>query len=251
MLGEDDTNPSKGAELHEFSCNLFEFRPRELFCNRTVKPLALAVASEQVPLDASTGSQIVCFADKLRYSAGRLDRAVCDITPDCVGLVALPAAIEIVPGGKLYIDIGGAAICLSDVEGDLAFGKGIENRFCEISQTKAPLYVTNGDSQTARYVLLGFALVQGGAVTTTFIGGRHGFTDEVFGQTDFFSERRFFVIAHTGINHGVLWQLATFDELCDSAPASAASVDIEDRFLVGSRADDDGLQKAICVDRDR
>src|SRR3546814_2114861 len=128
MLGEDDTNPSKGAELHEFSCNLFEFRPRELLCNRTIKPLALAVASEQVPLNASTGSQIVCFADKLRYSAGRLDRAVCDITPDCVGLVALPAAIKIVPGGKLYIDIGGAAICLSDVEGDLAFGKGIENR---------------------------------------------------------------------------------------------------------------------------
>src|SRR3546814_14554829 len=24
MLGEDDTNPSKGAELHEFSCHLFE-----------------------------------------------------------------------------------------------------------------------------------------------------------------------------------------------------------------------------------
>src|SRR3546814_16760525 len=71
MLGEDDTNPSKGAELHEFSCNLFEFRPRELLCNRTIKPLALAVASEQVPLNASTGSQIVCFADKLRYSAGR------------------------------------------------------------------------------------------------------------------------------------------------------------------------------------
>src|SRR3546814_432964 len=120
-----------------------------------------------------------------------------------------------------------------------------------ISQTKAALYVTNGDPKTARDVFLGFALVQGGAVTTAFIGGRHGFTDEVFGQTDFFSERRFFVIAHTGINHGVLWQLATFDELCDSAPASAASVDVEHRFLVGSRADDDGLQKAICVDRDR
>src|SRR3546814_4943997 len=46
MLGEDDTNPSKGAELHEFSCNLLAFRPRELLCNRTSKPLALARAEE-------------------------------------------------------------------------------------------------------------------------------------------------------------------------------------------------------------
>src|SRR3546814_2836974 len=82
-------------------------------------------------------------------------------------------------------------VCSSDlVESDFPFGKRIENGLCEIGQTKPPLDVSDSDAQTARHVFLGFALIQGGAVTTAFIGGRHGFADEVFGQTDLFCERR-------------------------------------------------------------
>src|SRR3546814_19904752 len=104
-------------------------------------------------------------------------------------LVALPAVFEIVPCRELGVTVGRAAICLCDVESDFPFGKRIENGLCEISQTKPPLDVSDSDAQTARHVFLGFALIQGGAVTTAFIGGRPGFGAEVFGQTGPFYAR--------------------------------------------------------------
>src|SRR3546814_17086393 len=92
-------------------------------------------------------------------------------------LVALPAVFEIVPCRELGVTVGRAAICLCDVESDFPFGKRIENGLCEIGQTKPPLDVSDSAAQQARPAFLGFALIQGGAVTTAFIGGRHGFAD--------------------------------------------------------------------------
>src|SRR3546814_15313043 len=91
-----------------------------------------------------SGGEIIRFTDKLRYSARRLDRAVSDIAPDCMRLVALPAVFEIVPCRELGVTVGRAAICLCDVESDFPFGKRIENGLCEIGQTKPPLDVSIG-----------------------------------------------------------------------------------------------------------
>src|SRR3546814_6173159 len=47
MLGEEDTNPSKGAALHDCLCSFFQFLPREFFGNRPLKPLPLAIARSE------------------------------------------------------------------------------------------------------------------------------------------------------------------------------------------------------------
>src|SRR3546814_15182986 len=113
-------------------------------------------------------------------------------------LVALPAVFEIVPCRELGVTVGRAAICLCDVESDFPFGKRIENGLCEIGQTKPPLDVSDSDAQTARHVFLGFALIQGGAVTTAFIAGRHGLPDEVLGPTScFWAPPRFVLTTHS------------------------------------------------------
>src|SRR3546814_14531601 len=104
MLGEEDTNPSKGAELHDCLCSFFQFRPREFFGNRTIKPLPLAIARKKVAFNPSTGGEIIRFTDKLRYSAGRLDRAVSDIAPDCM---RDRQGVVLGKSGSVCVDLGG------------------------------------------------------------------------------------------------------------------------------------------------
>src|SRR3546814_14063701 len=106
MLGLENPNPSPCAVGHGV-CSLLDLPAFDVFGDRAIKPLTFALAGEEVTFDAATGGEILLLTDQFSNRAVRLDRAVVDIAPDRVRLVALPAILENIPGCELGVPIGG------------------------------------------------------------------------------------------------------------------------------------------------
>src|SRR3546814_12225481 len=104
-----------------------------------VQTCALPSAGEEVTFNATTGGEIFLLTDQFRDGAARLDRALVEIAPDRVGLIALPAILENIPGGELRVAIGGASVCLGDVEGNFPSAGRVEDRLAKTGQAWTPL----------------------------------------------------------------------------------------------------------------
>src|SRR3546814_17193536 len=94
-------------------------------------------------MKATTGGGKFLLPYQFREGAALLVRALVEIAPDRVGLIALPAILENIPGGELRVAIGGASVCLGDVEGNFPFGERIEDRLGKIGEAETPLTVTD------------------------------------------------------------------------------------------------------------
>src|SRR3546814_7960204 len=110
MLGDENANPSQCADGHDGFGSLLELPAGDVFGDRAIKPLAFPLTGEEVTFNATTGGEIFLLTDQFRDGAARLDRALVEIAPDRVGLIALPAILENIPGGELRVAIGGASV---------------------------------------------------------------------------------------------------------------------------------------------